>query len=81
MFIGVEATGCPNVCRHCGVNGHPPHGSLYSMEDLYELSNEWGSLIYLHEPTAHPEFPEIFDRRLKTTSGHGKLQGLCGWCR
>jgi len=64
MFVDIEATGCPNMCRHCSVDGHPPYGTLYSIEELQELADEWGSLIYLHEPTAHPQFPDIFDRSL-----------------
>ena len=60
MFVDIEASGCPNTCRHCSVEGRPPCGSLYSIEELSDVAKEWGSLIYLHEPTAHPEFPEIF---------------------
>ena len=54
-------SGCPNACRHCSVDGRPPYGALYSLDELHELAAQWGSLIYLQEPTAHPEFPELLD--------------------
>ena len=64
VSIGLEfmAAGCPNACRHCKDEGHPPFGDLLSLEDLEwsveefrkvathdTVSNLW------HEPTAHSD--------------------------
>lgn len=59
MVVYVEASGCTNVCRHCGADGKPPYGALYSLEELRALRKEWGVLCPYYEPTAHPEFPDI----------------------
>ena len=77
MFIDIEATGCPNACRHCGVDGRPPWGELYSLEELRGVAAEWGGLIYLHEPTAHPAFPEILDPEI--ASDYAGYLPTCGF--
>jgi hypothetical protein len=60
MYVDINAAGCPDTCRHCSVDGHMPAGSIFSLEDLRALRNEWGPLTIRYEPTAHPDFPAIF---------------------
>ncbi|NUM46197.1 MAG: radical SAM protein [Anaerolineales bacterium] len=69
MFINVDAAGCPDTCRHCAVDGHNPFGALFSLAELRALKNEWGPLTILYEPTAHPDFPEIFHEDIATENG------------
>ena len=69
MFVDVFAAGCPNACRHCTVNGHPPDGGLYSLEELRAIAAEWEPIWVFHEPTAHPDFPETFCRDIQTEHG------------
>ena len=76
MFVVIEATGCPNACRHCGVDGRPPCGGFYSLDELREIAAEWGNIVYAHEPTAHLEFPEIFDPEL---CDYGDMLPTCGF--
>jgi MoaA/NifB/PqqE/SkfB family radical SAM enzyme len=60
MYIDINAGGCPNTCRHCSADGHLPYGRLFSLEELRAIKTEWGPLTIRFEPTAHPDFPEIY---------------------
>jgi hypothetical protein len=42
------------------VSGHLPYGRLFSLDELRTIKSEWGSLTIRYEPTAHPDFPEIY---------------------
>ncbi|MCE5324600.1 radical SAM protein [bacterium] len=64
MFIYVNAAGCPNACRHCGADGHPPYGGFYSVDELRSIADEWGPIVPYFEFTVHPQFPEILDPRI-----------------
>jgi hypothetical protein len=79
LFVDIEASGCPNACRHCSVDGRPPYGDFYSLDELRELARQWGSLIYLHEPTAHPLFPELFERTLTGDEYKSGWLPTCGF--
>ena len=59
MPVYVEAAGCTNSCRHCGADGRPPHGAFYSLAELRELAQEWRPFCVYHEPSAHPDYPEV----------------------
>lgn len=69
MFIDVDAAGCPNTCRHCSVDGHKPYGALFTSDVLRTLKNEWGPLTIRYEPTAHPDFPEIYGEDIASPHG------------
>ena len=69
MIIYVEAAGCPNTCRHCAALGHPPQKTYYSIDELRRLSEEWGLLEIYHEPTAHPDFPAVYDPQIAEPHG------------
>jgi hypothetical protein len=69
VYVDVEAAGCPNTCRHCGVSGHYPYGSLYSLQELRAIRKEWGPLWVFYEPTAHPDFPETIDPSIEPDLG------------
>jgi len=70
MWVDIDATGCPDTCRHCARDGRPPYGSFYSLDELRTISDEWGPLVaHCYEPTAHPDFPEIYDPRFSVDHG------------
>jgi hypothetical protein len=78
MHIDVEGAECPNACRHCAVDGHPPHGKFFSWEELQAIRKEWGPLWVFYEPTAYPGFPETYNGSLQpdhagwlVTNGYG----------
>ena len=60
MYLEINAAGCPNTCRHCSVDGHKPYGPLFTIDQLRAIKKEWSSLTIRYEPTAHPDFPEIY---------------------
>lgn len=64
MIIYINAAGCPNACRHCSANGHPPYGGFYTSNELKEIASEWGTIWPHYEVTAHPEFPAIMDPQI-----------------
>ena len=77
MIIYVEAAGCPDACRHCFANGHRPVGAHFCLDELRAMREEWGPLVIYHEPTAHPQFPEIFDPQLILPhGGHTPTNGF-----
>ena len=84
VLLTVEAAGCPNACRHCGAEGAPPFGGFYRLEELRQLAAEWGPLGLYHEPTAHPDFPQILDPAIYgevtvlSTNGYG-LARMTNW--
>ena len=59
MPLYVNATGCPNACRHCGRSGGPPCRAHYSLDEMRALARVWGPLVVDREPSAHPGFPEV----------------------
>jgi MoaA/NifB/PqqE/SkfB family radical SAM enzyme len=69
MFVDINAAGCPNTCRHCAADGHLPYGELYSLDELRTIKNEWGPLTIRFEPTAHPDFPEIYQADIASEHG------------
>jgi hypothetical protein len=69
MFLYIDAAGCPDTCRHCAVDGHQPYGALFSPDALRTLKKEWGPLTILYEPTAHPDFPEIYQEDIAEPHG------------
>ena len=69
MYVEINAAGCPDTCRHCAVAGHFPHGELFSLSELRSIKDEWGALIIRYEPTAHPNFPEIYNADIATEHG------------
>lgn len=69
MILYVEANGCPNACRHCSADGHPPQRAYYSMKELRALAQTWGRLTIYHEPTAHPDFPAVYDPEIAVSHG------------
>lgn len=69
MFLYVDAAGCPDTCRHCAVDGHQPYGALLSPDALHALKNMWGPLTILYEPTAHPDFPSIYQEDIAEPHG------------
>ena len=69
MYVYINTAGCSDTCRHCAVDGHFPYGGFYSLDELRSIKNEWGALTILYEPTAHPNFPEIYNADIAT--GHG----------
>jgi MoaA/NifB/PqqE/SkfB family radical SAM enzyme len=69
MHIDIDAAGCSDTCRHCSVDGHFPYGKFYSLVELRLIKNEWGPLTIRYEPTAHPNFPEIYDTDIATENG------------
>ncbi len=77
MPVYVEGAGCTNACRHCGAGGRPPHGAIYSADELRGLAATWGPLCLYHEASAHPDFPEVMDpnvvgcERVLATNGFG----------
>jgi hypothetical protein len=78
MIVYVEAAGCTNACRHCGANGHPPYGAIYSIDELRKLVETWEPITSYYEPTAHPDFPEIispqivgYEGEVLSTNGFG----------
>jgi hypothetical protein len=87
MYVDVEAAGCPDACRHCSANGRPPYGNFYSLDELRTIGDEWGPLVpYCHEPTAHPDFPEIYDPHIAldhggylVTNGFGMVLMFSPW--
>jgi len=64
MIVYVEAAGCTNACRHCGSNGRPPYGTIYSIDELRKLVETWGPITPFYEFTAHPDFPEIMNPQI-----------------
>jgi len=64
MIIYINAAGCSNSCRHCAVNGGPPYGGFYSLDDMRAIASEWGPIVPYLESTAHPDFPEIMDPQI-----------------
>lgn len=60
MIVEINAAGCSDGCRHCAVDGRMPLGAFYSAGQLRQIRDEWGPLCIRYEPTAHPEFPEIY---------------------
>ncbi|MBI5962467.1 MAG: radical SAM protein [Chloroflexi bacterium] len=69
MYVEINAAGCPNICRHCGVDGCFPYGEFFSLSELRTIKDEWGGLIIRYEPTAHPNFPEIYNTDIATAHG------------
>jgi hypothetical protein len=69
MYVDINAAGCSNTCRHCSVDGFLPFGGFYSLDELRSIKNEWGALTIRYEPTAHPDFPEIFNSDIATEHG------------
>jgi MoaA/NifB/PqqE/SkfB family radical SAM enzyme len=69
MYVDINAAGCPNTCRHCSAKGHLPYGKLFSLEELRAIKNEWGPLTIRYEPTAHPNFPEIYHDDIAIENG------------
>jgi hypothetical protein len=69
MYIDIEAAGCPNTCRHCSVSGHLPYGQLFSLDELRAIRSEWVPLTIRYEPTAHPDFPEIYQSDIADDHG------------
>ena len=59
MPVFIHAAGCTNTCRHCGAEGRPPHGALFSLGEVRAIAHEWGLLVIYFELSAHPDFPEI----------------------
>ena len=43
MYIGVEASGCLNACKHCGVDGQASYGKFFTLQELRDIAKEWGS--------------------------------------
>jgi hypothetical protein len=66
MYVDINAAGCSNTCRHCSVDGFSPFGGFYSLEELRGIKDEWGALTIRYEPTAHPDFPEIYNSDIAT---------------
>jgi hypothetical protein len=66
MYFDIDAAGCSNTCRHCSVDGHLPYGEFFSLAELRSIKNEWGPLTIRYEPTAHPNFPEIYSADIAT---------------
>jgi hypothetical protein len=60
MYLDINAAGCSNTCRHCSVDGFMPNGEFYSLDELRQIKSGWGPLTIRFEPTAHPDFPEIY---------------------
>ena len=69
MYVYINTAGCSDTCRHCAVDGHFPYGGFYSLDELRSIKNEWGPLTILYEPTAHPNFPEIYNADIATEHG------------
>jgi len=70
MYVDIDVSGCPNTCRHCARDGRPPYGKLFSLDELYAIRDEWGPLVtYCYEPTAHPDFPDIYDPHIAVDHG------------
>jgi hypothetical protein len=67
--VYANAAGCTDACRHCGREGCPPFGALFSLDELRELAAVWGPLIIDFEPTAHPDFPEVMDPAITPCEG------------
>lgn len=76
MIVKVEACGCPNVCRHCAEDGRPPYGGHFTLEELRALHAGWGPLWPLHEPSAHPQFPEILGADIVSEVGFLSTNGF-----
>ena len=69
MYVDINAAGCPNICRHCSADGFRPSGGFYSLDELRSIKIEWGALTIRYEPTAHPNFPEIYHSDIATEHG------------
>jgi MoaA/NifB/PqqE/SkfB family radical SAM enzyme len=69
MYVYIDAAGCSDTCRHCSVDGHFPYGEFYSLAELRSIKNEWGPLVIYYEPTAHPNFPEIYHADIAIENG------------
>jgi hypothetical protein len=69
MPVYVDGAGCTNACRHCAADGRPPHGAIYSADELRELAGIWEPVVLNHEPSAHPEFPEVMDPNVVLCEG------------
>jgi len=70
VYIDIDASGCTDTCRHCARDGRPPYGRQFSLDELHVIRNEWGPLVtYCYEPTAHPDFPDIYDPLIAVNHG------------
>lgn len=69
MYVEINAAGCSDTCRHCAVDGSFPQGGFFSLSELRSIKDEWGALIIRYEPTAHPNFPEIYNADIATEHG------------
>jgi MoaA/NifB/PqqE/SkfB family radical SAM enzyme len=69
MYVDINAAGCSNICRHCSTDGLLPFGGFYSLDELRAIKNEWGALTIRYEPTAHPDFPEIYNPDIAVEHG------------
>jgi hypothetical protein len=56
------------------VDGHPPFGDFYDLKELARIADEWGPIVYAHEPTAHGQFPELFGARF---TRYGEMLPTC----
>jgi MoaA/NifB/PqqE/SkfB family radical SAM enzyme len=77
MNIYVDAAGCTNACRLCYADGTPPCGGFCGAQELRDLRDESQPtvLVPYHEPSAHPEFPEIVGPDITITEGYLSTNG------
>jgi MoaA/NifB/PqqE/SkfB family radical SAM enzyme len=69
MYVDINTAGCTNSCRHCAINGNLPFDKFYGLDELRAIKNEWGALTIRFEPTAHPNFPDIYSNDIAADHG------------